>query len=108
MPREDRRKIFMNKKHLIYFISVLILIAVAFLVFIRGKGLEVDPTDVIQEQTDVIQEHNDDAPVPVEQLVEEFNEELAETGETVNSDDFSEYQEEYVVEIQEDEVAEIY
>ena len=82
----------MNKKRLIYFISILILILVGFLIFLRSKASA---------------RQSDDAPVPVEQLVEEFNEDLAGTGETVSPEDFSEYQEDYVIEIQEDEVVEI-
>jgi|P827metagenome_2_1110787.scaffolds.fasta_scaffold06472_2 hypothetical protein len=98
MLRENREDIILKKNHILYFILALILIPSIILLarsaMMKGKEKE----DTASEP---------EAPATLEQVVEEFNEEFAEDGETVDPDTFSEYVDEYVVEVQEGDVADI-
>ena len=103
----------MKKKHFVKILSILLPVLVICLIILislikQDQNKEPDQVQIIDQnsENEGSQESND--PIPLDQLIEEFNQELAGDGEEVNPEDFSEYQEEYVVEVQEDEVVDIH
>lgn len=97
MLRENREEIILNKNRFLYLILALIIIS--SIIFAVGRLSAKDGKEPDSAEPE--------APATLEQVVEEFNEEFAEDGETVDPETFSEYTEEYEIEIQEDDVVNI-
>ncbi len=111
----------MKKSHLLLLLLVIILAVGAGIFALtnnRGSKTDAEPVTSAEEKPDAAEELNavaiqnnevpaTEAPASAEQVAEEFNAELSDDEEPLDPDSFSEYTEDYVIELQEDEVVEI-
>jgi len=103
----------MKKKHFEKIIFLLIPVLVISLILLyslieKNKKMIVGNEESNETSFEKTDSQDSSDPIPLDQVIEEFKEDLNGEDETVNPEDFSDYQEEYIVEVQEDEVVDIH